>query len=337
MAEKTNTNFEKPKSKTHPNGSELRSARKISGILGQSRLLLITIISLLAAACTSTPPPDDGDALQQAVRYQLAPDDDWNVIMERLNQRANSEDGQAILDMTEEDVSMNELGPSLVPALRPQDVPFLDRIEHGHDLEDTVGVVTMQTVRCTWEQIDRLLTSPLQDEIFDDTWDSHIREFKSDEGEYEDGREEQSFPSIPFNVPEDPSGEDVDEEGLSRTILVMEDEANPAANPWTDLGAYRARTTVRHGCYDGHHFATTRGFNFDEALDANGTGLFQSYWLSIYEDNGDGTTLRTSAVWTHKAIGWNSLSGDFASAETVRNGIAAAKDLERACLDEENR
>ena len=288
-------------------------------------LLLLFVLT----GCTSTPPPDTGRPLAEGMQYQLAPSDDWDVIVKRIFEWLESDQANEIRNLEIEQIG-DHLEESLLQPLEEDNMPFFDRIEHGYAPENTTGIVTVQTIDCPWETVEKVLMDSDQSEIFPATWEDHEREYLSDPAEYEEGRESLSFPSVPLDTPIDPSGEHIDLAGLARSILVVEDSVDPTSVHNINVGEYGTRTSARHGCNEGKHYASIRGFNIDEAL-TNGTGLFQSYWFSMYIGDDDLSTTRISAVWTEKALAGSQLGGDFVTEATIENNIMAGDDLETVC------
>lgn len=250
----------------------------------------------LLAACKAPPPAPEG--LDESSRYLVREFYADDAVFQAGLQGYLAwfaDEGAELLDV---ETTIDNVGEFELQNLEVEDVADLP-LNHGRDVTIAAGVVSLAVMNCGIRDSEVLLMRKDQDTLFDD-WEGYERTYVTPRDSYvsgwDDGFDHVANPLEPF-------ADGFDGSAFASTLMQTTNIVDPS--PVTlvgDFSPYAMHLDFRHGVYDidgvDTDVFTILTFIEDEVSGPEGTNhLHQSYSVEVNADRGDGTTLRTLAVW----------------------------------------
>ena len=158
-------------------------------------------------------------------------------------------------------------------------------LQDERDLSQAKGVVAVMEVPCSWQALEPFLVRADQDVVFADTWDSYTRTYRSERTAFDAARSSEEFPAIESTL--SPFVDDFDPSPYAGSLLLTDNQSDPAAVLFVDFPTYPLHVSIRHGryAYEGEEVEAMVLSSFSSAAswdDGGSSALLQSYSVEVH-------------------------------------------------------
>lgn len=217
--------------------------------------------------------------------------------------------------------------------LEPDDVAHLP-LPDDRDLTQAKGVIAVMEVPCGWQSLEPFLVRADQDVVFGDTWDAYSRTFHSARGAYDNARDDGDYPAIEFDLA--PFDDDFDPAPTEGSLLLTDNESDPAAVLFVDFPTYPLHVSLRHGRFDRDgdvlEGMVLSSFSTEATWDDGGSsGLLQSYSVELHVALSDESTLRMLALWNETVSPGLEPDAPLVLSQTINKALSGSERLSGLC------
>lgn len=315
-----------------------------------NRARLCSCLPIALLACKAPPPAPEG--LDASARYMIRnfyQDDavfgagvtgylDWfeNGGGKELVGLAPSldtvETSFTVSSLQAEDVAELPLDAEIV--LDPAGAGPEDDVRGPRDLSKAVGVIAVDEIACTWQQIEGLLLGDRPAEIFH-AYEAYDRTYLTSASQFFDASVSGEF--VPMDSPFNPHDPGADVAHYAPSLLLTDNLADPAPEPLVgNLPPFELKIEARHGTYAVNDtpvgLAAVMSYAPGAMWEENGgDGMRQTFAMEMLAELDGSTTLRMLAVWSEPEILGIDPSTPIALVTAVGQARKSNEDMKAAC------
>ncbi len=209
-----------------------------------------------------------------------------------------------------------------------------DDVLGPRDLSQAVGVIAVDEIPCTWQQIEGLLLGEDPASIFP-TYEAYERTYLTSSKAYFDASANDVF--VPMDEPFDPHAPGADVDAYAPSLMLTDNLPDPAPQPLVgDLPPFDLRIEARHGEYEVGADAVGLAAVLSYApgamwTDGGGNGMRQTFAMEMLAELHGTSTLRMLAVWSEPDMLGVDPSAPIALYLAVQQAQSSNKDMKLAC------
>lgn len=202
------------------------------------------------------------------------------------------------------------------------------------DLSKAVGVIAVDEIPCTWQQVEGLLLGPDPASIFP-TYEAYERTYLTSSKTYFDASKSGDF--VPMDAPFDPHAPGADVDAYAPSLLLTDNLPDPAPQPLVgDLPPFELKIEARHGEYavDDAQVGLAAVLSYAPGAmwkEGGGDGMRQTFAMEMLAELHGDSTLRMLAVWSEPDMLGVDPSAPIALYLAVQQAQSSNKDMRAAC------
>lgn len=237
-----------------------------------------------------------------------------------------------VSSLTAEDVEALPLDAEIL--LDPGAAGSEDDVVGPRDLSKAVGVIAVDDIPCSWQQVEAVLLGPNAAEVFK-TYEAYERTYLSSESAFFAASTDGAFDPIPEAF--DPHADGFDDTPYARSVLFTNNLVDPAPQPIVgNLPPFALSVEARHGSYliDDAPVGLSAVISYAPSAmweESGGDGMRQTFAVELLAELASDRTLRMLAVWSEPEILGIDPSTPIALVTAVNQARNSSEDMKAAC------